>query len=330
MLSILVTYYNQEKFVKRSLDSIFNQRLTEDFEVLVGDDGSTDNTCNIVKEYILRYPGKIKLFIQPRDNSKQYSAVERASYNRLNLLYNSTGDYVCFLDGDDEYCDFTWMQESIDILNSNRKLVGVAHNCKETYEDGSVVIPDGISGYGFISAKLYCKHLYTHAGTILFRRVLNEKFYNKLITLKSFDDNDIIFYFLNFGDLYCVDKIVYNYYQNTGSIWNSTNVLEKNIINAIDYEIIKKIIEKYHNCLLLKYFYPLFSCYKSRKQLSDTKYAKYSEQCIKGHLMDTFFNWNKKNWVIKMKTNVEIFYYLFLFIMIKIFNKISRFFHRGK
>ena len=37
MLSILVTYYNQEKFVKRSLDSIFNQRLTEDFEVLVGD-----------------------------------------------------------------------------------------------------------------------------------------------------------------------------------------------------------------------------------------------------------------------------------------------------
>ena len=330
MLSILVTYYNQEKFVSRSLDSIFNQKLTEDFEVLVGDDGSTDNTCNIVKEYILRYPGKIKLFIQPRDNSKQYSAVERASYNRLNLLYNSTGDYVCFLDGDDEYCDFTWMQESIDILNSNRKLVGVAHNYKETYEDGSVVIPDGISGYDFISAKLYCKQLYTPAGTILFRRVLNENFYNKLITLKSFDDNDITFYFLNFGDLYCVDKIVYNYYQNTGSIWNSTNALEKSIINAIDYEIVKKILSKYHTSLLFKYFGALFSCYKNKDILCDKKFEKYRNQCIPNGLLDTFFNWRKKSWIIKSKTNVEVFYYLFLFIIIKISNQISRLFQRGK
>lgn len=326
MLSILVTYYNQEKFISRSLNSILNQKLKEDFEILIGDDGSSDNTCNIIHEYILRYPEKIKLFIQPRDKNVIYSAVERASYNRLNLLNKAKGDYVCFLDGDDEYCDFTWLQESIDILKKYNEIVGVAHNYKEINEDGSETVSTGISNYNIISAKLYCKQLYTHVGTILFRRIFNKDSYEKLLRLKSFDDNDITFYFLTFGNLYCVDKIVYNYYQNTGSIWNSTLDLEKNIINAIDYEIIKKIIKKYHNLLLVKYFHSLFSCYKNRKQLCDTKYNKYREQCIKYHLMDTFFNWNKTTIVKKIKVSITIYFYYSLVIFYKLHNKILNIF----
>ena len=96
MLSILVTYYNQQQYVSRSLDSIFAQNITEPFEVLVGDDGSQDDTVKIVKEYQERYPDIIKLFVMPRDLSVKYSAVERASANRLNLLQNCKGDYVCF------------------------------------------------------------------------------------------------------------------------------------------------------------------------------------------------------------------------------------------
>ncbi len=194
MISILVTYYNQEKYVSRSLESILAQKLTEDFEILVGDDGSQDNTCKIVQEYSEKYPGKIRLFIQPRDLNVKYSAVVRASYNRLNLLKNAKGDYVCFLDGDDEYCDFTWLQESVDILNSNKKLVGVAYNYKETYEDGKEIIPKGLEGQQYITAKLYCRDLYTPAGAVLFRRVFTERDYKKLIQLKAFDDHDITFY----------------------------------------------------------------------------------------------------------------------------------------
>lgn len=328
MVSFLVTYYNQEKYVTRSLDSVFSQRLDEDFEILVGDDGSSDNTCKIINEYSLRYPGKIKLFIQSRDSNIDYSAVERASYNRLNLLRNAKGDYVCFLDGDDEYCDFTWIQESINILKNNKKLIGVAHNYKETYENNVEKIPTGICGYEYISAKLYCKKLYTPAGTILFRRIINDESYNNLITLKSFDDNDITFYFLNFGDLYCVNKIVYNYHQNIGSIWNSTNNLEKSLINAIDYEILKKIIKKYHIFLLLKYFNSLSYCYRNRKLLSETRYEKYKTQCIKNQLMDILLNWEKTKRFVKIKTSLTIYYYFLLVVIIKIINNCGKIFKR--
>lgn len=328
MLSILITYYNQEKYVARSLDSVFAQLLNEDFEVLVGDDGSTDNTCKIVNDYSARYPGKIKLFVQPRDITKKYNPVERASKNRLDLLKNAKGDFVCFLDGDDEYCDNTWLQESIEILKGNEKLVGVAHNYKETYEDGSEIIPTGIRGQSYITAKDYCKQLYTPAGTILFRQAFNQNDYKKLIALKSFDDNDITFYFLNYGDLFCVDKIVYNYFQNTGSIWNSTNNLEKSVINAIDYEIIKKILHKYHSYLLLKYFGSLKFCYKNKKELSDSRYEKYKNQCVKDGLLDVILNWESNSTVNQMRVASTIYFYEFIIQFLRVENKLRKYFSK--
>ena len=61
-ISFLVTYYNQEKFVKDSLESIFALDIHCDFEVLVGDDGSTDETLNQVEKFQEKYPNKIKVF----------------------------------------------------------------------------------------------------------------------------------------------------------------------------------------------------------------------------------------------------------------------------
>lgn len=328
MLSILITYYNQETYVSRSLNSVFSQKLNEDFEVLIGDDGSTDDTCKIVNDYANRYPGRIRLFIQPRDNSKKYNPVERASKNRLDLLKNANGDYVCFLDGDDEYCDNTWLQESIDILKQNKKFSGVAHNYKETYEDGKENFPNGIYGHTYITAKKYCKDLYTHAGTILFRNIFNIQDYEKLISLKSFDDTDITFYFLNYGDLYCVNKVVYTYYQNNESIWNSTNDLEKEIINAIDYEIVTKILTKYHSLLLKKYSGSLYFCYKNRNELNNLKYEKYKNQCLNNKLMYKLLNWNKQNKLAKLYISIIMSYIGIVFFSTRVIRKLQNFFHR--
>lgn len=321
MLSILVTYYNQEKFVSRSLESILHQKLSVDFEILVGDDGSQDNTRKIVEEYQEQYPGIIKLFVQPRDYNVLYNPVERASKNRLDLFKNAQGEYVCFLDGDDEYCDFDWLQESIDMLEKNPSFIGVAHNYCEKYKDGKIYYPEGIKNFDFISPKIYAKNLYTHVGTILFRNIFNEKDYELLISLKSFDDNDIIFYFLNYGNLLCVDKVVYSYFQNEGSIWNSTNEIEKAIINAIDYEIIKKIFKQQHNVLLFKYFRPYYLVFKNRKDLNNEKYKKYINQCVTDGKVEKILCWNK------LSINKKNYLYIF-FVGMKIYFFFLRFFSK--
>ena len=51
-LSIMVTTYNLEKFVGETLDSVLNQKTDYSYEILVGDDGSSDGTVDVIKEYI--------------------------------------------------------------------------------------------------------------------------------------------------------------------------------------------------------------------------------------------------------------------------------------
>lgn len=330
MLSILVTYYNQEKYVSRSLDSILNQKLTEPFEILVGDDGSQDNTCSIVREYQNIYPNKIILNIQPRDLSKKYNPVERASKNRIDLLNMAKGDFVCFLDGDDEYCDFTWLQESIDILRNDKTLVGVAHNYCEKFPDGKIITPAGIEQHAYITTKLYAKQLYTPAGTVLFRNTFNNKEYNKLISLKSFDDNDITFYFLNYGNLACDNKIVYTYYQNENSIWHSTNELEKALINAIDFEVVKQLLSKYHIQLLRKYYYAIKKVYDNKLELSDGKYEKYKNQCVSNGFVLTILNWNNENAMKKNKVIIKMLYYRIIVFIQRVISKLVRIFRGNK
>ncbi len=317
-VSILVTYYNQEKFVERSLKSIFSQNLNCDYEVLVGDDGSQDSTCKIVNEFSEKHKDKIRLFIQDRDVEKKYNSIERASYNRLNLLKNAKGEYVCFLDGDDEYCDFNWIQEACDILDKNKNLSGVAHKYCNCFYNGKMLTPAGIKKTKRITAKMYAKKFYTHVGTILFRNKFSDADYNMLKSLKSFDDNDITFYFLNFGDIYCRDKIVYNYYQNENSIWNSADTFERNLINAIDYEILLKI-STFHNELFLKYFSNLYHVYKNKERLQEALFTKYLVQTQGDGVLIKLFKWNEltqneKNKINRRMKTKRLYYYFIKFL----------------
>ena len=62
ILSIYVPTYNHEKYIARALDSILMQKTDYAYEVLVGEDASTDNTRAILKEYEKKYPGRFQMY----------------------------------------------------------------------------------------------------------------------------------------------------------------------------------------------------------------------------------------------------------------------------
>lgn len=90
-LSIIIPVYNAEKYIKRCLDSIFNQ-LIPNCEVVIVDDGSTDNSGAICDNYQMNYPNLCYVFHQ---NNKG------ASTSRNCGLLNSNGKYIWFVDADD-------------------------------------------------------------------------------------------------------------------------------------------------------------------------------------------------------------------------------------
>ena len=88
--SIIIPVYNVEKYIKRCLDSVFNQTFN-DFEVIVVDDGSTDKTNTICNDYC-----------KNNENMKViHTEHVGVSASRNIGINNASGEYILFLDSDD-------------------------------------------------------------------------------------------------------------------------------------------------------------------------------------------------------------------------------------
>lgn len=94
-ISVIIPVYNGEKYIRECLDSIVNQTLgIENIEVILVDDSSTDNSVDIINEYVSKYPSSFKLIKQ---QTNQGSGPAR----NLGLKY-VTKDFVTYLDCDDK------------------------------------------------------------------------------------------------------------------------------------------------------------------------------------------------------------------------------------
>ena len=92
VLSISVAAYNLEKYIEQNIKSFTDSKYRDEIEVLVIDDGSTDQTANIVKKYEEAYPNTIRLI-------KQKNAGPGSTVN--NGIQNAKGKYFKMVDGDD-------------------------------------------------------------------------------------------------------------------------------------------------------------------------------------------------------------------------------------
>lgn len=107
--SVIVPLYNKAPYVKKALESVFSQTYI-DYEVIVVDDGSTDNSADIVRELV---NGKWKLVNDQFRLISQSNAGVAAARN--NGVAKSMGEYVCFLDADD-WWEANFLEEMVRLI----------------------------------------------------------------------------------------------------------------------------------------------------------------------------------------------------------------------
>ena len=78
LISICCLSFNHEKYIKQTLDSFLNQKCNYEIEIIVHDDCSTDDTLLILNEYKSKYPEKIRVI---RQKKNQYSQGKRILYD---------------------------------------------------------------------------------------------------------------------------------------------------------------------------------------------------------------------------------------------------------
>ena len=97
MVSVIVVTYNHEKYIAKALDSILKQKTKFLFEILVGDDASTDSTTQIVLDYQKKYPSIVRVVLHDKN-----VGAARNSYDTMKL---SRGKYLASCEGDDFWTD---------------------------------------------------------------------------------------------------------------------------------------------------------------------------------------------------------------------------------
>jgi glycosyltransferase involved in cell wall biosynthesis len=110
-VSVFQITYNHEKFIAEAIESIVSQVVDFEFELVIGEDCSRDNTRMICEQYAAKYPGIIKLL--PSD--KNYGAMG----NTVRTLQACTGEYIAMCEGDDYWSDPHKLQKQIDFLEAN-------------------------------------------------------------------------------------------------------------------------------------------------------------------------------------------------------------------
>lgn len=128
LLSVGVLSYNHSSYIKECLDSVLMQQVDFDFEIVVGDDGSTDGTQDILKTYAADYPDRFVLLMSQEN--------EGISRNYQKVLSRCKGEYIALCEGDDYWTATDKLQKQVDFLKGH-----VEYGFVGSY--GQLLFPDG-------------------------------------------------------------------------------------------------------------------------------------------------------------------------------------------
>jgi len=170
--------YNHELFIAQAIEGVVNQKTNFNFELVIGEDCSTDNTSVICSDYAKRYPAIIKLNINKENIG--------AKNNLMNCFEKASGKYIAFCEGDDFWTDSYKLHKQVNFMEANPDY-GLVHGdvnhlfqktgklIKAYNKTNNIPIPSG-EMFEFL---MYPSHS-IKTMTVCLRRDLLKKYFNEI------------------------------------------------------------------------------------------------------------------------------------------------------
>ena len=318
-VSVIVPVYNVEKYLAKCLDSLVNQTL-KDIEIIVVNDGSTDNSEQIIKKYLKKYPDKI-IYLK-KENGGQGSA--------RNLgIEKSNGEYIGFVDSDD-YADIKMFEKLYNIGKINNSDIVITRDSTIT-ENGNIYDNQYFNKFenkkenAFFGNMGVCNKIYRRS------LIENIKFKEKVwyedlaFTIKTLiNANKIDYYF---------DESLYYYLKRNGSTMNNSNV-DRNLEILLAFDDALEYINenKYNKYYEVIEFLAIDHIYIStivRIINADVDKNKKKEVIDKliNYMNNNFPNFEKNKYISSLSRNRKIIYNLIKYKkykMVKLIFKIKK------
>lgn len=112
--AVWMVTYNHEKYLGQAIEGVINQKTNFPVKLFIGEDCSTDKTREICIHYAEKYPDKVTLLLNPKNN------ILKNALNTYNACFQSGANYIAMCEGDDYWTDPLKLQKQIDFLEANK------------------------------------------------------------------------------------------------------------------------------------------------------------------------------------------------------------------
>ncbi|MDD2798228.1 MAG: glycosyltransferase [Bacteroidales bacterium] len=215
MVSVLMLTYNQENYIAQAIRSVIRQKTNFKFELIIGDDCSTDKTAKICSEFQLTFPDIIKLEVNSLNLGLQQNFIK--NYNRC------TGKYIAICEGDDYWISKQKLSRQVSVLEVNSQYSMCFHRVLNYFEkDNSKSLSNG--GQKRITSILdLATSNYITNVSILFRRGLFGKLPTWFANVSTYD---YAIHLINaqYGDIYYSPKVMAVYRIHEKGIWSDSGM----------------------------------------------------------------------------------------------------------
>lgn len=285
MISVIIPVYNAEAYIKRCLESIYNQTY-KDYEVVIIDDGSTDSTEKICLDFVK----KDKRFnIYQKENGGSASA-------RNYALRQLKGEYIVFVDADD-YIHPDYMSTMMNVAeNQGADIVQCEFQTVSNYKNEFLEQKTEINVYTNIEIlKQFCEKKTYLKTAVLWNKLYKTTLFKdiKFVEGKGIDDEYVICQVLYRAKVICeINNILYFYCMTPNSQMRSKPTLKSiDNVEAIELQIefLKKIDKNEHLCDMLLYRY--YSSVSGAYELVKNHFSE--ETDILDSLRNKLKNWKK-------------------------------------
>lgn len=128
-VSVCTITYNHENYIAQAIEGVLMQKTNFPFEIVIGEDCSTDGTREIVFDYARKYPNIIRIITSEKNVGM---------INNLNRTLNACkGKYIALCEGDDYWIDPYKLQKQVDFLEANPEYSMCFHNAFNIYENST-------------------------------------------------------------------------------------------------------------------------------------------------------------------------------------------------
>lgn len=235
-LSVFMMTYQHGKYIKKALNGILAQKCDFDFEIVVGDDFSRDNTREILQQYSNEYPGRFKLLFHSKNIGP---------YQNQNAVFEACdGEYVALCEGDDYWDDPYKLQRQVGFLDSNPDFVLSFHEVEKTDSSGELIGQKVLGAHRWKELdqnQLISGDLVPSVSTV-FRACYLKDFLNLKVQVKNGDT----FLFAILGQYgkahFHPDIRPAKYRIHDGGVWTSIGIQSKKEALIHTFENLRKVI----------------------------------------------------------------------------------------